>query len=128
MDMNRRNFIKATACMAAAVIDAHGLATEPYEIGVYYFPDFHVDPRNEFMHGKGWTEWEILKRGEPKFAGHHQPKRPMWGMEDESEPSVFEKKIECIEKISGKPSLNPLCEGEVLRRRCVECCCSRSEK
>ena len=45
------------------------------------------------MHGKGWTEWEILKRGEPKFPGHEQPKRPAWGFEDESDPRVFAKKI-----------------------------------
>jgi hypothetical protein len=62
-------------------------------IGAYYFPNFHVDPRNEKVHGKGWTEWEILKRGEPRYAGHHQPKKPLWGMEDESNPEVFQKKI-----------------------------------
>ena len=27
----------------------------------YYFPNWHVDPRNEEWHGKGWTEWEVLK-------------------------------------------------------------------
>ncbi len=64
-----------------------------YQIGAYYFPNFHVDPKNELIHGKNWTEWEIVKRGEPKFVGHQQPKRPLWGMEDESLPSVFEKKI-----------------------------------
>ncbi len=74
-----------------------GAITKPqpqaYKIGAYYFPNFHVDPRNELVHGRNWTEWEIVKRGEPKFAGHQQPKRPLWGMEDESLPSVFEKKI-----------------------------------
>jgi hypothetical protein len=56
-------------------------------------PNYHVDPRNETVHGKGWTEWEIVKRGEPKFDGHHQPKVPAWGTEDESDPTVFQKKI-----------------------------------
>jgi hypothetical protein len=46
------------------------------------------------MHGKGWTEWEILKRAEPKFAGHHQPKKPLWGYGDEADSAVFAKKIE----------------------------------
>jgi hypothetical protein len=93
--MSRRNFIKTTACaaVAAAGASAHSSAAESYQIGAYYFPNFHVDPRNELIHGRGWTEWEILKRGEPKFPGHHQPKKPLWGMEDESEPAVFEKKI-----------------------------------
>lgn len=67
---------------------------ESYQIGAYYFPNYHVDPRNEAVHGKGWTEWEILRRGESKFDGHHQPKKPAWGMEDESDPYVFQKKID----------------------------------
>jgi len=65
-----------------------------YEIGAYYFPNYHVDPRNEAAHGKGWTEWELVKRGEPKFPGHQQPRRPLWGYEDESDPRVFARKID----------------------------------
>ena len=69
------------------------MAQKPYQVGAYYFPNFHVDPTNEETHGRGWTEWEVLKRGEPKFPGHQQPKVPLWGYEDESNPRVFEKKI-----------------------------------
>jgi hypothetical protein len=65
-----------------------------YEVGVYYFPNYHVDPRNEAAHGRGWTEWELVKRGEPRYAGHRQPKAPAWGYEDESDPEVFARKIE----------------------------------
>lgn len=65
-----------------------------YQVGVYYFPNYHVDLRNELVHGKGWTEWELVKRGEPKFPGHQQPKVPLWGYEDESDPAVFAKKID----------------------------------
>ncbi len=68
--------------------------TPPYQIGAYYFPNFHVDPLNEETHGRDWTEWRILKRGEPKFVGHQQPRIPLWGEEDESDPRVFERKIE----------------------------------
>lgn len=64
-----------------------------YEIAAYYFPNFHPDARNEQWHGAGWTEWELLKRAEPRFQGHQQPKVPAWGYEDESEPGVMEKKI-----------------------------------
>ncbi len=100
MEMNRREFIAASAFAVAAGATAMEPAKGRYEIGAYYFPDFHVDPRNEAVHGKGWTEWEILKRGEPKFAGHHQPKKPVWGPEDESDPRVFQKKIE-VAAVSG---------------------------
>ena len=64
-----------------------------YEIGVYYFPNWHPDARNEALHGKGWTEWDILKGARPHFPGHKQPKVPLWGYEDESKPEVMEKKI-----------------------------------
>ena len=65
-----------------------------YQIGVYYFPNYHVDSRNEAVHGPGWTEWELVKWAKPRFDGHQQPKVPLWGYEDESDPGVFAKKID----------------------------------
>lgn len=64
-----------------------------YEIAVYYFPNYHPDMRNNMWHGLNWTEWELMKRAEPRFEAHQQPKVPMWGYEDESKPEVAEKKI-----------------------------------
>jgi len=66
----------------------------PPVIGAYYFPNFHADPRNDSEHGRGWTEWELLKTATPRFPGHHQPLVPEWGYEDESDPTVMEKKID----------------------------------
>jgi hypothetical protein len=48
------------------------------ETAVYYFPNYHADARNEKLHGPGWTEWELVKRAEPRFPGHQQPKIPAW--------------------------------------------------
>ena len=62
-------------------------------VAVYYFPNYHVDPRNERSHGPGWTEWELVKRAEPRFPNHRQPRVPVWGYEDESDPVVMAKKI-----------------------------------
>jgi len=62
-------------------------------IAAYYFPNYHVDPRNEQEHGAGWTEWQILKVAHARFPGHYQPRVPLWGYEDESDPRVMEKKI-----------------------------------
>jgi hypothetical protein len=64
-----------------------------YEIAVYYFPNYHRDERNEKCHGRGWTEWELVKKATPRFEGHRQPKVPLWGYEDEADPRVMEKKI-----------------------------------
>lgn len=68
--------------------------TQPYEIAVYYFPNYHPDPRNALVHGAGWTEWELVKHAQPRFAGHNQPRVPLWGYEDESDPMVMAKKID----------------------------------
>ena len=64
-----------------------------YEVAVNYFCNYHVDPMNEAVHGPGWTEWELIKRAEPKFPGHYQPQVPSWGYEDESDPAVMAKKV-----------------------------------
>lgn len=59
----------------------------------YYFPNYHVDRRNEEFHGKNWTEWELMKCAVPRFPGHRQPRIPVWGYEDEADPEVMSKKI-----------------------------------
>jgi hypothetical protein len=67
---------------------------EQTEVAVYYFPNYHVDRRNEEAHGQGWTEWELVKAAKPRFAGHYQPRIPQWGYEDEADPAVFARKID----------------------------------
>lgn len=62
------------------------------QAAAYYFPNFHADSANERIHGAGWTEWDLVRYGTPRFAGHQQPKRPLWGEEDESDPAVMERK------------------------------------
>lgn len=62
-------------------------------IASYYFPNWHVDERNEELHGKGWTEWPVVRCAVPRFAGHIQPKKPLWGYEDESDPAAMARKI-----------------------------------
>jgi hypothetical protein len=65
-----------------------------YEIAVYYFPNYHNnDTRNELRYGKGWSEWELVKNATPRFEGHNQPKIPLWGYTNESDPRVMEMKI-----------------------------------
>ena len=65
-----------------------------YQVAVYYFPNYHADRRNEEWHGKGWTEWELVKAAKPRFDGHQQPKVPLWGYEDESKPEAMQRKID----------------------------------
>ena len=63
-------------------------------VAAYYFPNYHVDPRNEAVHGRGWSEWELVRAARPRFAGHEQPRVPLWGYEDEADPAVFARKID----------------------------------
>ncbi len=35
---------------------------DSYQVGAYYFPNYHVDPRNEKRYGSGWTEWEDVEK------------------------------------------------------------------
>ena len=63
-------------------------------IGCYYFPNYHYnDERNAALHGPGWNEWRLIQGAKPRFAGHHQPKVPVWGYEDEADPAVMARKI-----------------------------------
>lgn len=64
------------------------------QVGVYYFPNYHADPRNEKRYGQGWTEWELVKAARPRFPGHAQSKVPLWGYEDEADPAVMTRKID----------------------------------
>ena len=63
-------------------------------VGCYYFPNYHTtDERNAWTHGPGWNEWELVKAARPRFPGHKQPRRPVWGYTDEADPAVMEQKI-----------------------------------
>src|SRR6476469_6340141 len=68
--------------------------TKNYEVAVYYFPNYHVDSINERWHGRGWTEWELVKAAQPRFKGHLQPKVPSWGYFNEADPAWAAKEID----------------------------------
>jgi hypothetical protein len=102
---DRRTFMESLGATAALSLlpRAHGELTdrhqaEAYMVAAYYFGNYHVDPKNEAAHGPGWTEWRLIQDAKPRFAGHAQPKVPLWGYEDESDPAVFERKIEAASK------------------------------
>jgi len=63
------------------------------QVAVYYFPNYHSDARNRRQHGAHWTEWELVRRAEPRFPGHIQPRLPAWGETDEADSRVMAQKI-----------------------------------
>jgi hypothetical protein len=69
-------------------------AAEPITVASYYFGNYHPgDRRNSKMKGAAWSEWELVKAAKPRFPGHQQPKVPLWGYLDESDPKVMAQKI-----------------------------------
>jgi hypothetical protein len=67
---------------------------QAYDIAAYYFPGFHVDPRNEAYLGAGYTEWRNIKAAKPGYDGHFQPRVPLWGYQDEALAAEMEIKID----------------------------------
>lgn len=69
-------------------------ASPKITVASYYFGNYHPgDSRNAKMKGKDWSEWELVKAAKPRFPGHQQPKVPLWGYADESDPKVMAQKI-----------------------------------
>ncbi len=69
------------------------------EIFAIYFPSWHPDRHYEKWYGKGFSEWELVKSTKPLFEGHYQPRRPLWGYFDESDPEMMARQCKLAEYI-----------------------------
>ena len=91
-------FIMALSlCLPAAAQKRRGSGpTAPeYDVAAYIWPSCHDDPMGrEVLWGEGHGEWEIIRRGTPRFDGHYQPRQPLWGYEHDDDPQVMERWID----------------------------------
>lgn len=66
-----------------------------YTVAAYVWPSCHHDERfGDILWPDGEGEWEVIKKGNPRFEGHYQPKIPLWGYEHDNDPKVMEKWID----------------------------------
>jgi hypothetical protein len=68
---------------------------EKYYVAAYVWPSCHDESLSrDVFWDEGEGEWEVIKKGDSRFDGHYQPKRPLWGYRSDSDPKAVEKKIE----------------------------------
>lgn len=66
-----------------------------YLVAAYIWPSCHDDPlARKKLWSEGIGEWEVIKKGNPRYEGHYQPRQPLWGYELDNDPKVVEKWID----------------------------------
>lgn len=100
------SFINFSALLASvALLGASADARSPqqekkpskkdYYVAAYIWPSCHDDVlAREKLWSEGSGEWEVIKKGNPRFDGHYQPRLPLWGYELDNDPKVVEKWID----------------------------------
>lgn len=64
-----------------------------YDVAAYIWPSYHPNPRAKIFWPQGIGEWQTVIANEPKFPGHDQPRRPLWGCVNEADRYVMEMQI-----------------------------------
>lgn len=90
----KKNLILGAVLLLAAVACTF-TKTPEYHVCAYVWPSCHDDSlAHHWLWADGEGEWEVIRKGNPRFEGHYQPKRPLWGYELDDDPVVVEKWIQ----------------------------------
>ncbi len=98
----KRNLIYTALAFTLAIIAGSCSSEKPapndnseYYVAAFVWPSCHDDSLgNKFLWPNGEGEWEVIKKGNPRFEGHQQPKQPLWGYEHDNDPAVVERWID----------------------------------
>ena len=89
-----KKFLTLLVASLALVACGERSAKPDYYVAAFIWPSCHDDAMaREHIWGDGEGEWEVIKKGDPRFEGHYQPKQPLWGYELDNDPKVVEKWI-----------------------------------
>ena len=70
-----------------------------YYVCAYVWPSCHNDSlAQKWLWPDGEGEWEVIKKGDPRFEGHYQPRVPLWGYGHDDDPAVVERWIQAALK------------------------------
>jgi len=85
-----------TAMFAASLVFAALSAFAGYDVAAYVWPAYQPETRWKELgiFDEGIGEWQSVKEAVPKWEGHRQPLKPLWGYENEADPAVVAKKID----------------------------------
>jgi hypothetical protein len=101
MNMNKIKFlVMIVGILLVSLLQAQNRnieadASDEYYVAAYIWPSNHDDPlgrKNLWPEGIG--EWEVIKKGNPRYDGHYQPRQPLWGYELDNDPEVVERWID----------------------------------
>lgn len=88
----------------------------------FYFPQFYAIAENDRWWGRGFTDWDLVKKARPLATGHHQPRMPKVGFYDQSRPEVVHQQIELAQTygLSGFNFYHYWFDGKLLLEKPLE--------
>ena len=89
-----KKLLFAIAAFALLVSCSSKVEKDEYRVCAFIWPSCHDDSLGRANWEEGIGEWEVIKKGNPRFDGHYQPKVPMWGYEMDNDPMVVERWIQ----------------------------------
>ncbi|WP_320110984.1 glycoside hydrolase family 99-like domain-containing protein [Draconibacterium orientale] len=102
--LNPKYFLFALFFFGSAILMSCNQSEKPatvtadnndYYVAAYIWPSCHHDERfGDMLWPEGTGEWEVIKKGDPRFEGHYQPRQPLWGYQMDNDPQVMEKWID----------------------------------